>query len=307
MDSIKIISVATAALFIICSCDKKTEYIYVDKLGKIEDPSNIDELKFSFSADIQLSSSPGITPMQTDRYAHIFAYREGVTPLTGNYYAMSVFKCETVGTLTCVSYPLTLPRGTYSLYSAGSNYIGSDQGPDFYNGISGSLAQDVDYLWWSKQDIDITSDNQIVPITYSHCCARVTINFGAIEGVTLNSLGQVNISLGNNSNAKMSLQTGDISPCTSISNSQTLMHVNGTSAEVIALPVRTSSSDGYMTSIISATVDNTFRWYTLKVPLPSGNVLSAGLSYVYTANFDGKTGYTEGSSIIAELTEVSGF
>ena len=296
-------------LIIFISCDKNTDYVYIDENGNICDVDNNknqnSELNITAGILQQSELSTGITPMQVNRYAHIYVYKNNQSPLNSQYLSMGVFKCETIGTLTSVSWPITLKNGTYNLYSAGSNYIGVDQGPNFYNGIASNLSQGVDYLWWKQSNVTINNGSNIVPITYSHSCAEIVIKFSASKNNVLNKLSHVDITLGNTVHCKMALASGYITPSKSISNNPTMMIIDEFETSVITLPIAPASSTKYLTSTILATVNNQQYWYTLRIPLPSdNNSFLGGNSYVYSAVFEKVTGYAEDSFIDAKLESV---
>ena len=310
MNILKInIYIIVSVLFVfLLSCDKSTTHIFYDDMGQIKDTTNINNLNLYFSADIQYSieNQLSYSPIQLDRYTHIFVYKKGSTPLDDSYYAMAVLKCEKEGTLTNIGWQFTLPRGVYNLYSAGANFEGVDQGPNFYNGLASGLSQDVDYIWWSKLNVSVTEDNTLIPMTYINSCAKIVINFSAAAGSTLSSVTHVDITLGNTAHCNMSLITGYISPSKAISNNKTMMHLDGLSAFVVSLPISTSVKSKYLTATIQATVNNKTSYYTLKVPLPSTNYsFTGGNEYVYSAVFnDDGTGYGE-EGFIATLESVS--
>ncbi len=294
---------------LLISCDRNTRKIYMDCLGEIEDIDNITDLSLGFTANVTdnnteilsdisdtdssistVSSvtSNSVTPIQINRYSHIYVYKQGNTPLNAPYLSMGIFRSETAGSLTAIGWPITLSRGIYDLYSAGSNYEGSDQGPDFFGGIASNLAQDVDYFWWKQLNVTITTSNTIVPITYSHSCAQIIIDFSASGTNTLNKLSHVDITLGNTIHCNLSLQTGYISPSKSIPGNTTMMRLNGLTATVVSLPIAPASTIKYLTATINATVNNQSSWYTLKVPLPpTTNAITGGNSYIYSAVFGG--------------------
>ena len=263
---------------------KDNENITSGQIEQIEQnvTKSDDENKDKDKEDVFIASEP----IQLNRYTHIFVYDENDNPINNNYIAMGVYECQKVGTLTSVSYPITMYAGVYNLYSAGADFIGTDQGPNFTNGMSTTLYQDVAYIWWHEENVNITESDQEIPINYERCCAQIVINFSGVEGYTDITLYQVDISLGNPGECSMNLATGVISPSTELSNGQTLMHIDGLSTSVVTLPLKPALGTE-LTCIINAKVNDTNTWFKLMVPLPSGsNAFEAGNSYVYSAVFN---------------------
>ena len=258
---------------------------------------NVDFSAEIYSTNPDTKASPeDVYPFPVGCYSNIYAYKAGESPNKNSYYKMQVYKSKTLGTLSPVSWPMQLKPGNYDIYATASTMVGSNQGPNFTNGTTSNLYNGVDYLYWRDKNVQVTNQERIIPIVYSHCCAQIIFIFSTNDDMKINDISAVNITLGKTSQNKMNLSTGNISYATSVSKNKTSMKINDTISHVITLPLQPK---GKLSVDISAsvTIDIVrWWWFEVDVPLPASGKFEPGKAYIYSLVFDKYEiwGFTQG-------------
>ena len=274
----------------VCSC--ATDVIMVDITDYdtivTDSTSYNDKYKIGFKADINsLYNTKSIIPFPENCYSNIYAYKSGANPLNKPCYSMQVYKSKKEGTLTPISYELSLPKGNYDIYSVSSTRKNSNQGPNFTNGAAKNLSNGIDYLWWNMTNVKVEDEDRIIPIVYEHCCSQIILEFSTHDGMTLDALHNVNIQLGIASQNKFNLSTGVISYSTQLNKSKTNMNIlDNKYAYIIALPLKTNktlSIDIYASVTIEII---RWWWFDVELPMPKSGAFEPGKSYIYSLIFD---------------------
>ncbi len=277
-------------VLLLSSCADKDVFI---SITDPVDTSDVDtsECCMEFYADMKgnafsKSSPENVTPFPKGCFANIYAYKSGENPKGNSYYSMRVYKSESIGALSAVGLPLSLPQGEYDIYATASTSIGTNQGPSFTNGTSKSLLNKIDYLWWSSKNVKVNDQKRIIPIVFEHCCAQIIFVFSANDNMKVNSISEVKINLGKTSQNIMNLATGNISYAKSLSKYDTSMKINDMVAYVITLPIQPKTTLEVEISA-SVTIDILkWWWFEVELPLPSSGRFEAGKAYIYSLVFD---------------------
>lgn len=211
-----------------------------------------------------------MAPIAKNVKAQLFAY-------TGTgLVASGVYEASMPGMLSGVDgYRMYLNDGDYDFYGFSENI--SYTPIKFTDGKSDRLFNGIDYLWWHAVNQDVNPSQISVPITFLHMATQVVFEVRAAEGITLDKLVGANVSAPVQG-AQMDLLTGAIPPATAyISTGMDKMGVNGTFAQYIMLPLRTTSPmHASFTVVING--ESQSRTYSTDVPVPDGE-LAAGNSY----------------------------
>lgn len=201
---------------------------------------------------------------------------------------MGIYRAPEDGRLSELYNTMELTEGIYNFYATSAYDFDTDQGPNFnqYTGVATNLYNGVDYLWWKDENVIVKNDDQVVPIVFNRCCAKLTFEFDAASGYVLDSISHCDVTTGLASQCSFSLRTGKITPATTVSTSKQMCTINGDEASTIILPLTTWKN---LTATIAATVDGSLGWYTLSVPLKYTDTYRGGYEYIYKLEFDGSS------------------
>ena len=220
--------------------------------------------------------------IEAGREAIINAY-DGSTLVSSKVYK------STTGALTPTDdVQMTLPTGTYALYSAGVNTENVTVPTFNSDGLATSLQNQYDYIWWSESGFVPTYPSSVIQIDYKHCCIQVVV-FVSGEGVTINNISDMKITTSTTNNISWNLFTGAIGPSQSISTSYTAMGIasikSGYAGQIIMLPLKMSGNLGIQ---FNAQLDdnNINRAYEANLPIYNNDMI-AGRSYHYFLNLVG--------------------
>ena len=120
----------------------------------------------------------------------------------------------------------------------------------------------MDYLWWKDENCYVSKNNEVVPIVFDRCCAKLTFEMTAEEGHTLNSISHFDITVGDPSECFFSLRSGNIYPTAELSDSKQICTIEGNTSSTIILPLEPCKN---LTATVAATLDNTFNCYTFSI------------------------------------------
>lgn len=279
-------------LIMVClfaSCTKNRNDIFID-LGDVNNGSGSDttttdksKSQISFSASVEsIAQTKAISALAENRYAMIWAYASN-KPSSSGLESRLLFKSDKPGTLTPIFEKMYLPNGNYNFYSIATN-SSSNLNPNFNSdsGISSSpLSNGIDYLWWSSPNTSILKSTVNIPIVYSHSATQVVVKLIGGKGIYLTSQTAGTITPSNPANLTMNLQTGVITPATSVDSKGSAMGVSNFVSQYTMLPLLMTGS---LTATFTVTINNetSQRVYTVNIPVPSGG-LKAGKSYLYKA------------------------
>lgn len=185
-----------------------------------------------------------------------------------------------------------LPKGSYDFYSVSANNS-LVQNISFTGGVSGDLANGVDYLWAGNKNITVNNGANVT-FAYKHIACQLQIRIVAnlrVSGLVVNS---VKFTYPITSGVKMNLSTGSISSSGSVS---ALNNVSGrgNTRNFICLPCTVSTQ---VEININATIDGqpvTNKTYRATV----NQVLVAGNSYDIALNMNADNVFSTTCSIVA--------
>ena len=185
-----------------------------------------------------------------------------------------------------------LPKGNYDFYSVSANNT-SVPNISFTGGVSGDLANGVDYLWAGNKNTNV-NNGASVNFAYKHIACQMQIRIVAnprVSGLVVNS---VKFSYPITSGAKMNLSTGSISSSGSVTALSNVAGI-GNTRNFICLPCTVSS---LVEININATIDGqpvTNKTYRATV----NQALVGGNSYDITLNMNADNIFSTTCSIIA--------
>lgn len=237
-----------------------------------------------FNADIlSMITKASTSPISTNRYVTIYAYNGGSLAKSKMYVSKSA------GTLTPVEVPdLSLNVGNYLLYAPGVN-TPNTQVPVFANGTYTQLANNMDYIWWTKS-VTVNASNQTVDMTLSHCCSQILIKLRA-SGDTISNMSSMTITPSNTSNSSWDLTTGVITPATSL----------GTSAAMGISNVGDSIYYGQITMLpLTLSTGNLTATFTVSLNGGAARTYQASLP-VYQSSTAATPAFTPGNCYIYDL------
>lgn len=185
-----------------------------------------------------------------------------------------------------------LPKGSYDFYSVSANNSLA-QNISFTGGVSGDLANGVDYLWAGNKNITVNNGAN-VNFAYKHSACQMQIRIVVnprVSGLVVNS---VKFTYPITSGVKMNLSTGSISSSGSVT---ALNNVSGSgnTRNFICLPCTVSSQ---VEININATIDGqpvTNKTYRATV----NQALVGGNSYDIALNMNTDNTFSTTCSIIA--------
>ena len=126
----------------------------------------------------------------------------------------------------------------------------------------------------------ITAQQFWIPTVFRHSASQVSFEVVAGEGVTLDLLVSATITP-TEPGARMDLTTGLIPSAVGCDKGTAAMGINGTLAQYIMLPLKTSEPMKAGFTVLT-NGESASRTYTVDVPVPD-NVLIAGNSYRFKA------------------------
>ncbi|MDP3437737.1 MAG: fimbrillin family protein, partial [Bacteroidales bacterium] len=176
---------------------------------------------------------------------------------------------------------LFVPAGVYDFYSVSAN-SSSLMGIEIEKGLSGPLANGIDYLWSSGREIKVNTNTNVCLI-FSHSAVKVVVTFVEGDGVRDLLLKRVSINPPEEG-ARMVLSTGEISPAGGVDTFSSPMKINSRSAQEIILPLKRGISIPFEVEIKATLsgkrVDSQiYRGY---IPSPQ-NGFASGNAYHFTA------------------------
>lgn len=185
-----------------------------------------------------------------------------------------------------------LPKGNYDFYSVSANNS-SAPNISFTSGLSGDLANDVDYLWADNKNTTVNNGANVT-FAYKHIACQIQIRIVAnprVSGLVVNS---VKFTYPITSGVKINLSTGSISSSGSVS---ALNYVagSGNTRNFICLPCTVSTQ---VEINIGATIDGqpvTNKTYRATV----NQALVGGNSYDIALNMNADNVFSTTCSIIA--------
>lgn len=234
----------------------------------------------SFNAVMEsMNLTKSIFTFPQGRYATVFVFNEGTSP-NGIPLANANYTTKSSGILSPVATPIYLSNGEYNFYSVATNST-TNKTPTFTNGVSSSLSNGVDYLWWSTPRFAVSASTANINIVYSHSCTQVVIKMTAGNGVTINSIDSARITPPVPSST-MDLATGQIPSATQISTTGYMnMGISQDVCQATMLPLKTSSP---LTAVFKIKINNEAapRTFQVNIPVP-GDALLPGDSYLFSA------------------------
>ncbi|CAK7016377.1 MAG: hypothetical protein PARBA_00678 [Parabacteroides sp.] len=292
--------VCLTAVLLFSGCSKNT--IILDAGGDKNNSGNHSGstlVAFNASVEGRNLFTRSMSPMIKGIQSRMFAYTSESSTKNAAPVAEGLYVTSSPGVLSGVDgYKMYLDNGLYNFYAVSDNF--SQIPPSFKNGQSEPLFNGIDYLWWHNTQLDVTSSQIMIPITYQHAASQVVVSVAAGTNITLNKLVSAMITppeVG----ASMELSTGIITPAHSIDPVSDKMGINQFTCQYIMLPAETTHQ---MLLTLELMVDNesTSRTYTVEIPLPD-NALKAGNSYLFKALINENT-IAFPSVSVKEWTEV---
>jgi len=185
-----------------------------------------------------------------------------------------------------------LPKGNYDFYSVSANNV-STPNISFTGGVSGDLANGVDYLWASNKNTTVNNGANVT-FAYKHIACQLQIRIVAnprVSGLVVNS---VKFTYPITSGVKKNLSTGSISSSGSVTALSNVAG-SGNTRNFICLPCTVSSQ---VEININATIDGqpvTNKTYRATV----NQALVGGNSYDIALNMNADNAFSTTCSIIA--------
>lgn len=269
-------------------CTENTVHITMDDIIEALKKDSIEKsrrIELSFTAKIDerniKTRSGGIKPFPEDCYMQLYIYNEDDYPGNGSWLYMGVFKADEDGFVKSVYASPKLSAGTYNFYATGASRVNYNQGPTINQstGLSTSLSNGIDYLWWKEENVEIDSDNSEISILFQHICAKIELEMEAVSGHTIDSINQVSVILGDQSQSVLSLNTGVVKPATSLNTSYgQIATIDDFDADLYMLPLQTKDC---LIATISATIDDKDQKFIFKIPPPVGDFFESNIKYEY--------------------------
>lgn len=185
-----------------------------------------------------------------------------------------------------------LPKGNYDFYSVSANNSSSPN-ISFTGGVSGDLANGVDYLWAGNKNTTVNNGANVT-FAYKHFACQMQIRIVAnprVSGLVVNSF---KFTYPITSGVKMNLSTGSISSSGSVTALSNVAG-SGNTRNFICLPCTVSSQ---VEININATIDGqpvTNKTYRATV----NQALVGGNSYDIALNMNADNAFSTTCSIIA--------
>lgn len=238
----------------------------------------------AFHATLEsLNMTRSMSPIAANTLVTIYAFHgetdnaTSTAPMArGNYVA------QQAGMLSGVSnYKMYLSNGLFDFYAVSTN--SSTRFPTISNGVSSTLQNGVDYLWWGCANYEINGSQMTVPVVFNHVATQIVIELSAGEGVVLQSLASASITPPQ-AGASLDLSSGTITPTSEYATTPVAMGINGLKAQYTMLPLQ-STTPMTLTLSLNLNYDPTPHDYTVSIPVPDGG-FQGGNSYLYQAIVD---------------------
>lgn len=263
--------------------------------GTNNDTTGTKAQKVYFSANVMalISRSGSTAPIEKGYSVSAYAYN-------GNNRVNKVDYVSAAGELDpkTSGNVMSVVTGTYNFYAIGNYSVNNGSLPTFQS-TTASVTNGTDWIWASAKDKAVEG-NENYTLNFTHSCIQVVVKLTVGEGITVNSLPQIQLSpsvIG--SNNTWDLYTGIINPATSVSTSSlTAMAValesSGTSstptiysAQYTMIPL---SMSGDLSTKFNITIngESTARNYEVSLPINGGS-LAAGNCYIYNVELKGNT------------------
>lgn len=243
--------------------------------------TNDNQALLQFSAGIESQNTKSVNAFPQGRFATIYSYPSGTATTSADPTVSMSYTANSPGILSPVGgTAMYLPNGNWDFYSVATNQKSASAIPVFNKGLSGTLLNGIDYIYWSASKLAVAPPQLTIPITYSHSCTQVTVKLVSGNGITIDSLISATITPSQTSST-MALSTGVITPATALSSTPVNMGVAAHVAHYTMLPVQTSSKANATFSIL-INGEKTARNYQVSFSIPSTG-WTAGNSYVYQA------------------------
>lgn len=270
----KLLIAISGLLFFSACSQNEIEFIDPDANGEIQQGG----IDIEFEVNDAISATKSLYKFGSGRYVTIMAYFHGSDPsqppVQTKYY-----KSNSTGKLIPVTTNMRLTTGNYDIYAISTNSL-SNNTPLFFQNISQSLKNGIDYLWAKTENIHISGNNKKVPIYFHHKCSEIVITITETFFTFIHFIDDAYV-MAPAGKATMNLDNGNINIATASTTQKLHMQISDNICQIILFPYKEPLQLKVVFKIW-VNLDWDYKLYSAEIPIP-GYSLESGLKYKYKA------------------------